>query len=111
MPSRERLWMCPNHLENFLDQYLVKSSRLSERINMWKDYSFSRDDLNAIKTDFIKKCSKNKLVDQKNIKSNVKRCQIPESIKNAYVRPQSEPKQIDSEQEAVNIINFQNLLI
>lgn len=99
MPSRERLWMCPNHLENFLDQNLVKSSRLSERVNLWKEYTFSRAQLNSIKGEFIRKCSRNGM---KQAQPDVKRCQIPESVKNAYIsKLQVNNRQDDFEHEAV----------
>ncbi len=87
MPSRERLWMCPNHLENFLEQNMVKSSRLSERINLWKEYSNSKLNLDSVKFDFIKKCNtntKNSNGDFRVDPRNVERCHIPEQIKNMY---------------------------
>ena len=31
--------MCPNHVEQFIDAKLVKSTRLSERLDLWQKYA------------------------------------------------------------------------
>jgi hypothetical protein len=96
MPARDRLWMCPNHMENFLDQNLLESTRLSERINLWKQYSAPKMNLNNVKIDFINKCSQTGDRNKENLGSqqethadqlprqSVKRCEIPCAIKQVY---------------------------
>lgn len=92
MPARDRLWMCPNHMENFLDQNILESDRLTKRINLWKKFSLAKLNLNSVKIDFINKCSQKPLSEEKaEIKycegqSELSRCKIPGAIKNVYVR-------------------------
>ena len=88
--------MCPNHLENFLEKNIINSSRLSERINLWKEYSSSKVNLNSIQIDFINKCRNNTEI--KKLVTNVERCDIPESIKKMY----------NKKVEKNELINFQN---
>ncbi len=97
MPARDRLWMCPNHMENFLDNNVLETDRLSKRINLWKNFSISKMDLNAVKIDFIKKCKEDPLIpslkcvknsEEKNTESHnlLDRCKIPGAIKNVYIK-------------------------
>jgi len=83
-------------MENFLDSNVLENDRLTKRINLWKNYSFSKMDLNAVKIDFIKKCTDqvrdtNKLIEnsqEKNsqIKNQPDPCKIPGAIKNIYFK-------------------------
>lgn len=93
LPARDRLWMCPNHMENFLDHNILDSDRLTKRINLWKKFSLSQLNLNSIKLDFIKKCSQNsKSINSESIRkfshtsSRLNRCKIPVAIKHVYSR-------------------------
>lgn len=61
MPSKEKTWMCPNHIEHFIDETLLKTSRLSERINLWNKYSILQNNFGKIKEEFINKCKKIKI--------------------------------------------------
>lgn len=47
-------WMCPNHVEHALDERLLTSVRLSERILLWSKFCGSIDP-HTIKVDFLKK--------------------------------------------------------
>ena len=93
MPARDRLWMCPNHMENFLDQNILESDRLTKRINLWKKFSLAKLNLNSVKIDFINKCSQQEPTISKQTEtkfrqgqSQLNRCKIPGAIKNVYVK-------------------------
>jgi hypothetical protein len=46
--------MCPNHIEHYLEQYILNSSsRFSERIKLWNKYSISANDFDKIIDSFI----------------------------------------------------------
>ncbi|KAI8782938.1 PHD finger protein 12 isoform X1 [Biomphalaria glabrata] len=47
-------WMCPNHVENFLDSHLLKSQSLTERLRLWDRYT-GLVDSHAVKVDFLNK--------------------------------------------------------
>ncbi|GAA52127.1 PHD finger protein 12 [Clonorchis sinensis] len=36
-PPRSDRWMCPNHVEHITERYLVRSIRLTERMQIWSD--------------------------------------------------------------------------
>lgn len=93
--------MCPNHLENFLDQNIIKSTRLSERISLWKEYSSANINLESIKADFINKCTQS-VTNQSTVESNFPRCKIPDSIKNMYC------KQDLLDEHPINLIKVDN---
>ena len=130
MPARDRLWMCPNHMENFLDQNLLESTRLSERINLWKQYSAPNMNLNNVKIDFINKCSQTGDRNKENLGeaennagrlARVNRCEIPSAIKQVYSKMKNLSVQAEAsidtseiskrtfadEQEKESVIDFQ----
>ncbi|CAL1529906.1 unnamed protein product [Lymnaea stagnalis] len=47
-------WMCPNHVEHFLDSNLVKSQSLTERLRLWDRYT-GLVDSHTVKVDFLNK--------------------------------------------------------
>ncbi|RUS80687.1 hypothetical protein EGW08_011553 [Elysia chlorotica] len=47
-------WMCPNHVEHFLDSHLLKSQSLTERLKLWDRYT-NLVDSHTIKLDFLNK--------------------------------------------------------
>ena len=111
MPPRDRLWMCPNHVENFLDQNILTTSRLSERIKLWNKYSFSKTNLDSVKIDFINKCnqlrenksSQNEIENGNNIKSRVYRCSVPDVVKFSYKKSNQQVMDIEEDDERVEI--------
>lgn len=48
-------WMCPNHPNHFIDQNLLTSCRVTERIKLWDKYANQRIDQHAVKLDFLRK--------------------------------------------------------
>lgn len=108
MPPRDRLWMCPNHVEHFLDLNLLGSTRLTERIKLWQKYSTSQLDSAVVKLDFLAKCqnSRNMPPDSEHHKrtlnfynqtqSPVKRCKVPETVRLMYrIRKSSNDSRLD----------------
>ncbi|GFO43226.1 PHD finger protein 12 [Plakobranchus ocellatus] len=47
-------WMCPNHVEHFLDSNLLKSQSLTERLRLWDRYT-NLVDSHTVKLDFLNK--------------------------------------------------------
>lgn len=84
------VWMCPNHVESFLDSRL-NSSRVTERINLWDSFATNDIDTNAVKLQFMKKCSRRKAAnkDKATTVASLKRIQVPGYIKAQYNRPPS----------------------
>lgn len=62
---KEKFWMCPCHAEHMIDQKLLKSNRLTERIELWSrfrlkpdnDERSAADSLERIQREFVNKCS------------------------------------------------------
>ncbi|XP_037935607.1 PHD finger protein 12 [Teleopsis dalmanni] len=48
------LWMCPNHVENFIDRNLVSSISLTERVRLWDKFSKPFDH-EAVKMEFFRR--------------------------------------------------------
>uniref|UniRef100_A0A182N626 PHD finger protein 12 n=1 Tax=Anopheles dirus TaxID=7168 RepID=A0A182N626_9DIPT len=48
------MWMCPNHVEQFVDAKMVTSVSATERIRLWNQYS-SDIDPETVKTEFLRK--------------------------------------------------------
>ena len=93
MPARDRLWMCPNHMENFLDHNILESDRLTKRINLWKNFSLSKLNLSSVKIDFINKCAQSSTTNnvEKSLAldkatSELDHCKIPGAIKHVYLK-------------------------
>jgi len=84
------VWMCPNHVESFLDSKLT-SNRLTERINLWERYATQPIDTHIVKTQFMKKCSRLKRTCslKATTVASRKRVKVPEFIKLQYNRPVS----------------------
>ncbi|XP_017474150.1 PREDICTED: PHD finger protein 12 isoform X3 [Rhagoletis zephyria] len=48
------LWMCPNHVENFIDNHLVSSISATERIRLWDKFSQPFDH-ESVKMEFFRR--------------------------------------------------------
>lgn len=80
-------WMCPAHGEFFLDQCVLKTCGVTERLRLWDDFSRPIDQ-DAIKIDFLRK------VNRRNPPFNFKvrlpprnTVRVPESVKESYKNP------------------------
>ena len=72
--QQQERWMCPNHVENFIDSNLVSSTSLTERLKLWNKYGGSKSGSNSgsagnfnpdtIKLEFFRKVRKGKLYER-----------------------------------------------
>nr|KAG5713321.1 hypothetical protein BaRGS_007848 [Batillaria attramentaria] len=82
-------WMCPNHVEHFLDEYMVRTNSLSERVKLWDKYN-GMVDQDSIKLRFLAKGHRKDppfrirvpLPPRKTVK-------VPDSVKEHYKNPPS----------------------
>lgn len=84
------VWMCPNHVESFLDTRLTTSS-VTERVNLWEKYARQPIDTNAVKLQFMKRCQREKR-DDKFVRKKVpvslrKKVAVPGYVKSYYSNP------------------------
>ena len=70
-------WMCPNHVENFVDANLVGSTSLTERLKMWNKYARAPVHQEAVRLEFFRKVRTSKLYQ----KSNVSRVTRPPNFR------------------------------
>ncbi|EFN85607.1 PHD finger protein 12 [Harpegnathos saltator] len=81
-------WMCPNHPNHFIDQNLLTSCRVTERIKLWDKYANQRIDQHAVKLDFLRKArAANPLFRTKVRLEGRPRIKVPSSIKYHYENP------------------------
>lgn len=81
-------WMCPNHPNHFIDQNLLTSCRVTERIKLWDKYANQRIDQHAVKLDFLRKArAANPLFRTKVRLEGRPRIKVPCSVKFHYENP------------------------
>ncbi|XP_076236839.1 PHD finger protein 12 [Calliopsis andreniformis] len=81
-------WMCPNHPNHFIDQNLLTSCRVTERIKLWDKYANQRIDQHAVKLDFLRKArTVNPLFRTKIRLEGRIRVKVPCSVKFHYEHP------------------------
>ncbi|KAG7208758.1 hypothetical protein KM043_014953 [Ampulex compressa] len=81
-------WMCPNHPNHFIDQNLLTSCRVTERIKLWDKYANQRIDQHAVKLDFLRKArAANPLFRTKARLEGRTRIKVPCSVKYHYENP------------------------
>ncbi|XP_076661670.1 PHD finger protein 12 isoform X1 [Halictus rubicundus] len=81
-------WMCPNHPNHFIDQNLLTSCRVTERIKLWDKYANQRIDQHAVKLDFLRKArTTNPLFRTKVRLEGRTRVKVPCSVKFQYEHP------------------------
>ena len=86
------VWMCPNHVESFLDTRLTTTS-VTERVNLWEKFARQPIDTNAVKLQFMKRCQREKRDDKFTRKkvpvSQRKKVAVPGYVKSYYRHPPS----------------------
>jgi len=85
------VWMCPNHVEQFLDSKLLNSTSITERVALWDKYARQPIDTNSVKLQFMKRCqrSKNRHFKRK-LKTSVRfKVKVPNYIVSHYKNPPS----------------------
>ena len=80
--------MCPNHVEQFIDSKLVKSTRLSERLDLWQKYARNPINVETVRLQFFRKARSGKLFQKsRTLKAQRHenfRMKVPQFIKNSY---------------------------
>ncbi|KAG8227865.1 hypothetical protein J437_LFUL008658 [Ladona fulva] len=80
-------WMCPNHAEHFLDQKLLTSCSVTERVKLWDKYSGPLDQ-DAIKLDFFRRAHRKNPPYRIKVRLGQKgRVQVPQAVKDHYKCP------------------------
>ena len=84
------VWMCPNHVETFLDTKLQTTS-VTERVELWDKYARQPIDTNAVKLQFMKRCQREKR-DEKYRRRRVtvsdsRKVAVPHYVVSQYRRP------------------------
>lgn len=81
-------WMCPNHPNHFIDQNLLTSCRVTERIKLWDKYANQRIDQHAVKLDFLRKARTTNPLFRTKVKLEGRtRIKVPCSVKFHYKHP------------------------
>ena len=80
-------WMCPNHVEPILEEKMLYSVSLSERVKLWDTYT-GKLNSETVKLDFLKKVSrKNPPFRIKEQLPEKPRVRVPQSVKTMYRNP------------------------
>ena len=84
------VWMCPNHVESFLDTKLQTTS-VTERVELWDKYARQPIDTNAVKLQFMKRCQREKRDEKyrrrKVTVSDSRKVAVPQFVVSQYHRP------------------------
>lgn len=82
-------WMCPNHAENLLDEKLLTSVSLTERVKLWDRYSgYINQD--TVKLAFLRKCHRKSPPFRYKVRVAAKnRVKVPNAVKEQYKNPPS----------------------
>ncbi|XP_055642421.1 PHD finger protein 12 [Toxorhynchites rutilus septentrionalis] len=81
------MWMCPNHVEQFIDWKLVNSVSATERIKLWNQFSVGIDQ-DIVKNEFFRKVHRRNPPFRVKHRVNLRdRIEIPQMIKFHYRNP------------------------
>jgi len=84
------VWMCPNHVEQFLDSKVLTSTSITERVALWDKYAKQPIDTNAVKLQFMKRCQRRKGRFKKKLKTKAQlKVVVPNYIVSQYKQPPS----------------------
>ncbi|XP_037292564.1 PHD finger protein 12 [Manduca sexta] len=95
-------WMCPNHVEQYIDWKLVNSISATERVALWDKFSGPVDQ-HAIKIDFIRRARKDRPAFRIKVPvSGPGRVVVPDMVRHHYRNP---PPLMPSRREYVRCKN------
>lgn len=95
-------WMCPNHVEQYIDWKLVNSISATERVALWEKFSGPVDQ-HAIKIDFIRRARKARPAFRIKVPLCVRgRVAVPDMVRHHYQNP---PPLLPSRREYVRCRN------
>jgi len=84
------VWMCPNHVEQFLDNKFLSSTSITERVQLWDKYAKQPIDTNAVKLQFMKRCQRKKKMFGKKVKTSAAhKVVVPNYVVSQYKKPPS----------------------
>uniref|UniRef100_A0A914VW75 PHD-type domain-containing protein n=1 Tax=Plectus sambesii TaxID=2011161 RepID=A0A914VW75_9BILA len=86
-------WMCPNHVEHALDQKLLHSLSLTERMSLWKKHARQPVDELSVKLDFLHK-THTTADDDRSVwhPPKLQRVSVPVAVKDLYRRRWRDPR-------------------
>ncbi|QQP35148.1 FYVE-containing protein_ putative, partial [Caligus rogercresseyi] len=85
-------WMCPTHVEHFVDSHLLDSTSFTQRIKLWDKYARAPVDTDSIRVDFFRKINSGKRGSSRLIRSRPRvpmsnRVHVPDLVKAQYRSP------------------------
>jgi len=84
------VWMCPNHVEQFLDNKMLLSTSITERVALWDKFANQPIDTNAVKLQFMKRCQRKTDRFKRKIKIASRfKVKVPSFIVGQYKNPNS----------------------
>ena len=84
------VWMCPNHVENFLDARFLTSTSATERVRLWEEHARQPVDSHAVKLQFLRRChraKRNKHFSRRLPIKAGRQAVVPGYVKAAYKEP------------------------
>ena len=84
------VWMCPNHVENFLDARFLTSTSATERVRLWEEHARQPVDSHAVKLQFLRRChraKRNKHFSRRLPIKAGRQAVVPGCVKAAYKEP------------------------
>lgn len=102
--------MCPCHAEHLIDQKLLKSDRLTERIRLWSQFNITEADFGRIKRQFFERCRRCCPGDDIRYFSTVP-SHIPEEIVSIYNQPNHEMPSLNESLNESDVCIFFSVLI
>ena len=85
------VWMCPLHVENFLDSEMLKTPRLTERLKLWNQYQGPLDQ-DVIKAQFFRRAHRRHPPFKYKMRiENTNLVDVPEGVKSHYKNPLPTP--------------------
>lgn len=99
-------WMCPNHVEHFLDSNLVPSTSVTERLKIWHKYARTPVNPDTVRLEFFRRVRTGKLFRSGRIKKLTKpvetRIKVPGFVK-AHYRDRVAPLAVEKSSAASNL--------
>ena len=85
------VWMCPNHVEQFLDNKILSTTSITERVKLWDKFAKQPIDSNAVKLQFMKRCQRrNGRFKRKKVPTSAQfKVKVPYYIVSQYKKPPS----------------------
>lgn len=80
------MWMCPNHAETFIDEKLVTSISVVERVKIWNKFSTPIDH-EIVKNEFLRKVISDEEPSEEHVQPKSSGIKVPAIIKYHYENP------------------------